>query len=93
MLFLPGRIAGSLLVLYGPGMLVGEPGVLFCRVECLETREQSLEDALYLCAWDEPCSCSISCGRINSVCRIARDDWKLAGLHVVLCGNTTVLED
>ena len=27
-------------------------------------------------AWDEPCSCSISWRRINSVCRIARDDWK-----------------
>ena len=60
MLFVPGRIAGSLLVLYGPGMLVGEPGVLFSHVECMETWEQSLEDALYLCAWDEPCSCSIS---------------------------------
>ena len=24
-----------------------EPGALFCHVECLETREQSLEDALY----------------------------------------------
>ena len=69
MLFLPGRIAGSLLVLYGPGILVREPGVLFCHVECLETWEQSLEDALYWTARDEPCSCSISCGRINSVCR------------------------
>ena len=47
MLFLQGRIAGSLLVLCGPGILVGKPGALFCRVECLETREQSLEDALY----------------------------------------------
>ena len=47
MLFLPGRIAGSLLVLYGPEILVGELGALFCRVECLETQEQSLEDALY----------------------------------------------
>ena len=84
MLFLPGRIAGSLLVLYGPGMLVGEPGVLFCHVECLETRGQSLEDALYLCAWDEPCSCSISCGRINSVCRITWSCW-------IACGNTVVL--
>ena len=84
MLFLLGSIAGSLLVLYGPGMLVGEPGALFCRVECLETRGQSLEDALYLCAQDEPCSCSISCGRINSVCRITWSCW-------IACGNTVVL--
>ena len=40
------EFAGSLLVLYGPGILVREPGVLFCRVECLETWEQLLEDAL-----------------------------------------------
>ena len=39
MLFLSGRIAGSLLVLYGPGVLVRKPGALFCHVECLETRE------------------------------------------------------
>ena len=38
MLFLPGRITGSLLVLYGLGILWGSPGALFCRVECLETR-------------------------------------------------------
>ena len=42
MLFLPGRIAESLPVLCGPGMLVGELGALFCCVECLETREQLL---------------------------------------------------
>ena len=46
MLFLPVELTGSLLVLYGPGMLVGEPGVLFYRVECLETWEQS---------WKMPC--------------------------------------
>ena len=39
MLFLLGRITGSLLVLYGPGILVGKPGALFCRVECLDARE------------------------------------------------------
>ena len=33
-------------MLYGPGMLVGELGVLFYRVECLQTREQS---------WKMPC--------------------------------------
>ena len=38
MLFLPGRITGSLLVLVWPWNAVGEPGALFCRVECLETR-------------------------------------------------------
>ena len=38
MLFLPGRITGSLLVLYGLGILWESPGALFCRVECLETR-------------------------------------------------------
>ena len=38
MLFLPGRITGSLLVLYGLGILWGSAGALFCRVECLETR-------------------------------------------------------
>ena len=86
MLFLPGRIAGSLPVwvwsawsAVGPGAFVGELGALFCCVECLETREQSLEDALYWFARDEPCS---SCGRINSVCRIARDGWELVVLRV-----------
>ena len=29
-----------------PASAVGEPGALFCHVECLETREQLLEDAL-----------------------------------------------
>ena len=38
MLFLPGGITGSLLVLYGLGILWESPGALFCRVECLETR-------------------------------------------------------
>ena len=38
MLFLPGRITGSLLVLYGLGILWESLGALFCRVECLETR-------------------------------------------------------
>ena len=33
------ELTGSLLVLYG--LMAG-----FCHVECLETREQSLEDAL-----------------------------------------------
>ena len=33
---------------------------------------------------DEPCSCSISCGRINSVCRITWSCW-------IACGNTVVL--
>ena len=61
-----------------------EPGALFCHVECLETREQLLEDALYRSAWDEPCSCSISWRRINSVCRITWDGW-------IVCGNTVVL--
>ena len=35
-------------------------------------------------ARDEPCSCSISCGRINSVCRITWSCW-------IACGNTVVL--
>ena len=43
-------------------------------------------------ARDEPCSCSISCGRINSVCRIARDDWKLAGLRVEYCSSCRNVE-
>ena len=47
MLFLPGRIAGSLLVLYGPGILVREPGALFCRVECLETWGTVTEGSLH----------------------------------------------
>ena len=38
MLFLPDRITGSLLVLVWSWNAVGEPGALFCRVECLETR-------------------------------------------------------
>ena len=54
---LPGRIAGSLLVLYGPGMLVGEPGALFCCVECLDARGAVTGRSLH---GDEPCSCSIS---------------------------------
>ena len=55
MLFLPGRIAGNLPMwvwsawsAVGPGVLWGAGSrVEFCRVECLETREQSLENALY----------------------------------------------
>ena len=43
-------------------------------------------------ARDEPCSCSISCGRINSVWRIARDDWKLAGLRVEYCSSCRNVE-
>ena len=35
-------------------------------------------------ARDEPCSCSISCGRINSVCRITWSCW-------IACRNTVVL--
>ena len=44
---------------------------------------------------DEPCSCSISCGRINSVCRITWSCWIACGDTVVLVGmwNTTVFED
>ena len=38
MLFLPDRITGSLLVLVWPWNAVGEPGALFCCVDCLETR-------------------------------------------------------
>ena len=38
MLFLPGRITGSLLVLYGLGILWESLGSLFCCVKCLETR-------------------------------------------------------
>ena len=33
---------------------------------------------------DEPCSCSISCGRIDSVCRITWSCW-------IACGDTVVL--
>ena len=83
MLFLLGRIAGSLLVgleclepyswilpcrmLGGTGAMLGDMGVVTGR--CL--------------ALDEPCSCSISSGRINSVCRIARDGW-------ITCGDTVL---
>ena len=46
-------------------------------------------------ARDEPCSCSISWRRINSVCRITWSCCIACGNTVVLveCGNTTVLED
>ena len=56
-------------------------------------REHLLEDAFYLCTWDEPCSCSISWRFLVVELILALNDWKLAGLHIVLCGNTTVLED
>ena len=42
----------------------------FCRVECLETRGTVAGRSLHGMTRDEPCSCSISCRRINSVCRI-----------------------
>ena len=38
---------------------------------------------MYWSAGDEPCSCGISCGRINSVCRITWSCW-------IVCGNTVV---
>ena len=41
----------------------------------------------------EPCSCSISWRFLVAELILAQDDWKLAGLRVVLCGDTTVLED
>ena len=75
MLFLPGRIAGSLPVwVWSAWSLIAG----FCHVKCLETRGTVTGRCL---ARDEPCSCSISCGRINSVCRIARDGW-------ITCGDT-----
>ena len=40
-------------------------------------------------AQDEPCS---SWRRINSVCRIARDDWKPAGLRVEYCSSCRNVE-
>ena len=38
MLFLPGRIHWNPACAVWPWNAVGEPGALFCRVECLETR-------------------------------------------------------
>ena len=38
MLFLPGRIHWKPACAVWPWNAVGEPGALFCRVECLETR-------------------------------------------------------
>ena len=42
------------------------------------------QNATWCQKWDEPCSCSISCGRINSVCRITWSCW-------IACRNTVVL--
>ena len=53
----------------------------FCRVECLETRGTVAGRSLHGMTRDEPCSCSISCRRINSVCRITWSCW-------IACGNT-----
>ena len=44
---LPGRINWKPASAVWAWNAVGEPGALFCHVECLETREQLLEDALY----------------------------------------------
>ena len=67
-------VAGSLIL---PCRMLGDMGNSCWKMPCSD---------LHGMTRDEPCSCSISCGRINSVCRIARD-WKLAGLRV----NTVVL--
>ena len=57
MLFLPGRITGSLLVLYGLGMLVGRSGSLILPCRMLgDTGNSCWKEP----ARDEPCSCSIS---------------------------------
>ena len=56
----------------------------FCRVECLETWEQLLEDALYWYAWDEPCRSGIS-WRFLVVELILYVEWfGVAGLRVEL---------
>ena len=64
-------------------------------MECLETRGTVAGRSLHGMTRDEPCSCSISWRRINSVCRITWGCWIACGNTVVLveCGNTTVLED
>ena len=60
----------------------------FCRVECLETREQSLEDALYQSAWDEPCSCNISWRiLVEELILYVEISWSCW----IACGNTVVL--
>ena len=43
---LPGRINWKPACAARAWKAVGEPGALFCHVECLETWEQLLEDAL-----------------------------------------------
>ena len=102
---LPGRINWKPACAVRAWNAVGEPGALFCCVECLDVRKQLLEDALYLCAGDEPCSCNVSWIFLveKLILYVEQLSWhgmtgKLAGLHVVLvvwiiCGNTTVLEE
>ena len=76
------ELTGSLLVLCRP-----YGWILPCRMlRCTGNSHWKMPcNDLHGMTRDEPCSCS---RRINSVCRIvffARDDWKLAGLRVVLC--------
>ena len=44
---------------------------------------------------DEPCSCSISCRRINSVLGVAglRVETLVVLVEWIICGDTTVFED
>ena len=86
MLFLPGRInwkPASAVGSYGwilPCRMLGDTGNSCWKMPCTD---------LHGMTRDEPCSCSISCGRINSVCRITWSCW-------IACGNTveyTVFEE
>ena len=89
MLFLPGRIHWKPACAVWPWNAVGEPGSLILLCGMLgDTGNSCWKEP----ARDEPCSCSISCGRINSVWRIARDDWKLAGLRVEYCSSCRNVE-
>ena len=48
--------------------------------------EQSLEDALYGSAWDEPCSCSISWRFLVEELILYVESWS----YWIVCGNTVV---
>ena len=80
-------------MLYGPGILVREPGALFCHVECLETRGTVAGRSLH----GMSLVVVVFLGRILVeelilYVEISWSCWIACGNTVVLveCGNTTV---
>ena len=90
MLFLLGGINWKPACAVWAWNAVGEPGALFCRVECSDARG-TLVGGCLLCAWDEPCSCSISwrflVEELILYVELTVETWSCW----IACGNTVVL--